>query len=474
MQPRALTVIDERIEGVTVYDVDLAAAAAVRKRIKEDDNIADVMSEPMDALVSFMSDRDLVGKGSLEKPSTDVQAWSMAEQNLQWFASPQAIAYAKAHTNDADLRAVFGFAKALASGYAFINRQQGTHFIGYESNLVIDPGTVLLDATSDVDGVSELCRWRQHQDVPHARYDNLQIVHVPPHTTKNISTYFKAAKNRRGYVNDWLVPTIKEHIAPGQKGLVVVRKPLIDNENVPTWPPGDGRYSDHKLFTEQWGWDIDGRKLCVVHWGTGVGDNVWQDADVVFLCDDFYLPKRTVIASVQGIRNHKATEGALGSMKAHNTKAPEVDLLQDGHILRWTKQMALRGKGRKYDQNGICGHQKLVFSGDPKKFMTYAQVLFPGAHIERIKNDTTKQTMEDSLLEILERPNLPKELPQDHLGQLMGRPWREISHHVLRKERKDQVIRQIAARGWEYKPGRGRRGGCFARIETTTRNALAA
>jgi hypothetical protein len=94
---------------------------------------------------------------------------------------------------------------------------------------------------------------------------------------------------------------------------------------------------------------------------------------------DFYLPKRTVIASVQGIRNHKATEGTLGSMKAHNSRAPEVDLLQDGHILRWTKQMALRGNGRQHDENGICGHQKLVCSGDRKKFLTYAQVLFPGA-----------------------------------------------------------------------------------------------
>jgi hypothetical protein len=271
-----------------------------------------------------------------------------------------------------------------------------------------------------------------------------------------------------------LVPVVKENMAPGQKGLVVVKKALIDNESVPTWPPGDARFGDHKIFTEQWGWEIDGRKLCVVHWGTGVGDNAWQEADVVFLCDDFYLPKRTVIASVQGLRNHKATEGTLNSMKAHNSHAPEVNLLQDGHILRWTKQMALRGKGRHYDENGVCGHQKLVCSGNVKKFMTYAHVLFPGAHVECIKNDATKQTMEDTLLEILGRPNLPKKLTQSHLGQLMGRPWREISHHVLRKERKDQVLKQIAARGWEYKPGKGRRGGCFERIETTIVPALAA
>ena len=96
-------------------------------------------------------------------------------------------------------------------------------------------------------------------------------MHVPPHTAKNLTTYLKSAKNRRTYVDDWLIPIIKEHMAPGQKGLVVVKKALIDNESVPTWPPGDERYGNHKLFTEEWGWEIDGRKLCVVHWGTGRG-----------------------------------------------------------------------------------------------------------------------------------------------------------------------------------------------------------
>jgi hypothetical protein len=464
MQPRALTVIDERIEGVTVYDVDLAAAAAVRKQVKEDEDLADVMGPPMDALVAFMSDREFVGKGSLEKPSAEIEAWTNAEQNLHWFTSVQATNYVKAHSNDDALRAVFGFGKALALGRGFINRQQGTHFVGYESNLMIAPGTVLLDATSDIDGISELCRWRLHQEVPRARYDRLQIVHVPPHTTKNLTTYLKVAKNRRTYVNDWLLPTIMAHMAPGQKGLVVVKKSLIDNENVPIWPTGDERYGKRELYTEQWGWDIDGRQLSVIHWGTGVGDNAWQEADVVLLCDDFYLPRRTVIASVQGLRNHKATEGALGSMNAHNSKQPDVDLLQDGHILSWTKQMALRGKGRQYDENGVCGHQKLVCSGSPKKFSTYAQLLFPGAHVEFITRTDAKPTQAEALFSLLSRPNLPKKLNQDWLGQQLCQPWREISKNIFRDK---TIHKKLLAIGWEYIRGKGKRGSYLQRIETT-------
>ncbi len=38
-------------------------------------------------------------------------------------------------------------------------------------------------------------------------------------------------------------------------------------------------------------WDIDGRKLCAIHWGTGIGSNDWKDADVVFLFDEFFIPR---------------------------------------------------------------------------------------------------------------------------------------------------------------------------------------
>jgi hypothetical protein len=462
MQRRALTVIDERVEGVTVYDVDLATAAEVRQRIKEDANLAEEIGEPIDALVEFMSKREFAeGMGSLEKRTSDLETWREAERSLSWFTTPQAALHAKAHSNDDGFKAVFGFAKALALGYAFINRQHGVHFVGYETNLVIDPGTVLLDATSDIDGISQLCPWRQHQEVPHARYDNLKIVQVPAHTNKNLAVYLKSAKNRHTYV-DWLVALIKEQVAPGQKALVVVKKSLIDNENVPTWPARDKRFETKKLYTEQWGWEIEGRSLCVVHWGTGVGDNTWKDADCVLLCDDFYLPRRTVIATAQGLRNHKATEGALGSMRSHNSKEPAVDVLQEGHILRWSKQMALRGKGREYDEHGICGHQKLIWTGSTKKCLANVAVLFPGAHIKVVQASDIKQTQAEAFLEIMRRTKLPSRLTHEEISALLKRPWRELSKHLMRNS---YVLRELERLGWTYRPGRGRAGSFFERIE---------
>src|SRR6516164_3720648 len=74
---------------------------------------------------------------------------------------------------------------------------------------------------------------------------------------------------------------------------------------------------------------------------------------------------------------HRANEGDLASMKTLNSKAKGVDLIGEGHRLRWTKQLALRGRGRTYDQHGLCGKQRLVISSDLKSFMANAARLFP-------------------------------------------------------------------------------------------------
>jgi hypothetical protein len=251
---------------------------------------------------------------------------------------------------------------------------------------------------------------------------------------------------------------------PGQKGLAVCKKLLIDNEHVPNWPIGDQRHSDPKLFTEEWGWNIEGRELCAVHWGTGIGSNKWKDADVVFLFDDYVLPRRIAIATAQGVQGHRSTEGALGSMTAHNSKAPAVDIPQDGHVFRWMKQLSLRGKARDYDEHGVCRSQKLVYCGNYKSFLLKAADLFPGAKVEYVKRGDHRQTQEEALLSILSRPGLPPRLTQSWLGQQLGRPWREVSKHVMRKP---AVLEAIATLGWAYRPGRGGRGSYFEKTNAS-------
>src|SRR5215468_7548221 len=196
--------------------------------------------------------------------------------------------------------------------------------------------------------------------------------------SQRLTNYLKVPKNRRAYA-EWMVDTIKTHMNPGQRGLVVCKLALIEQEAVPDWPAGDERFNNKEAYTAHYGWDIDGRKLCVAHWGTGIGANTWKDAEVVFLFDEFWIPRRVAIATAQGLLGHNATQGPLRDLKGYNSRHADVDRLWEGHLLRWMKQMALRGRARQFDEHGTCGPQKLVTSADRTRLLSNWDRLFPGA-----------------------------------------------------------------------------------------------
>jgi hypothetical protein len=337
------------------------------------------------------------------------------------------------------------------------------HFVGYESKLVPTPGMLLLDATADIDGITQLCPWRSHVQVPQASYSNLSIFHVKSWTTQRLSKFLKLAKNRYEYVS-WMKEIIIAHTEPGQRALVVCMKALFDNRNVPDWPERDQRFDTPDVYLREYGWELEGRKLCATHWGGfGIGANTWQDADVVFLFDEFYVPRRVTIARAQGLVAAKATEGALGQMKALNSKSPQVDTLYEGHLLRWTKQMALRGKGRHFDENGVCGHQKLVCTGDYERLVANAEYLFPGASITKMGD--TGQTYAEKFLELLSRPGLADSITPTWIGEQVGTPWSVWGKNVLKRTETQACMKAL---GWRYVPGRGRGGGKFLRDTVAT------
>ena len=228
---------------------------------------------------------------------------------------------------------------------------------------------------------------------------------------------------------------------------------------------GDPRFKDQESYTERYEWDIEGRRLCASHYGTGIGSNAWKDADVVFLFDEFFIPRSVAVATVQGLRGQKANEGDLASMKTLNSKAKGVDLIGEGHRLRWTKQLALRGRGRTYDQHGLCGKQRLVISSDLKSFMANAARLFPGANI-RTAGVYSRSTQVALLIQILSKADLPIKLTTKDISRLMeaetGKrvPWRTVSSNVLTED----FSRALEAIGWRYVPGKGRAGSHFERI----------
>jgi hypothetical protein len=467
---RALTIVDEQMEDVPTYDVLLWQAERVWEHVRQR-----TRSEQEDAyvhtrdLVRFMRKKAVKEGRGLEKPGDDPDAWKIADE-LRWFTTETAVRYARSKREQIPgIAEVFGFARSMANGCAFIARyhsgEKGTYFVGYEPQFTIVPGMVLLDATSDLDGVTSLCPWRTHVEVPPARYDNLTIVHVDCYTDERLASYLLNQANRLKYVR-WMKEVIKENMGPGQRAVVVCKKILVDEHDIPDWPTGDQRFTEQLKFTEDYGWDVDGRSVSITYWGgNGIGSNVWRDADVVFLFGEFYLPRRAHIGSTQGLQLATTAEGAIVTMPELQSSSQEVDAISEGHLLRWTKQMSLRGKGRFFDKHGVCGEQKVVLAMDYERLLLNKDIMFPGAKffVSRPRNnDLSRYQRRRQLMEILSDPNCPTPVSTKEIADRMGvKSWGSVSKDVMAGD----AIDMVGSLGWTYVSSRGRGGAHFNRIE---------
>ena len=216
---------------------------------------------------------------------------------------------------------------------------------------------------------------------------------------------------------------------------------------------------------------LEGRAVALTHWGQGIGANNWKEADVVFLFDEFHQPRRLSIGDAQALRGHKATEGDLATMTTQNSRAPAVDMLEEGRLLRWSKQMCLRGRARCFDEHGFCGKQSLVCTGDRQRLLAHVKTLYPGAKV-MLANAANgcKLSRAEALLFLLSNPDLPDEISTNWVGQQLGRPWRELTDVMIKSTKV-----ALEALGWRYVPQRGRggsRGGSrFQRIASRTTTA---
>jgi len=148
-------------------------------------------------------------------PQTVVRGTRYRSADLapKWFATDEAKRYV-VNVRNGNVETVFGFAKSMSEGYAFIARHhqgENTHFVGYEAKLTIVPGMVLLDATADIDGVSQIAPWCSHIAVPRALYDNLTIVHVEPCTRKRLANFLRCLPDRGEYVA-WMKEVVKANM----------------------------------------------------------------------------------------------------------------------------------------------------------------------------------------------------------------------------------------------------------------------
>ena len=304
--PRAMTFIDEMAKEIQVHDVDPLALEGVWRSMQQDQyGATPELLKGMAALVAFTDDKRF-GEQAIETPFDDRDGWNGAVERTQALCTSDASRYARscaARNPKLKFNAVFGFAAAMADNRAFVARKNkglnGVNFVGYQRALPHHHGMVLLDATADIDGVSKLSGWRKHADVPTERYDHLEIIHVPSVASGTVRRWLQKPQHMSAYVEQ-IIDILKRHVAPGEKALVVCIKDVIEARGIPNW-------SDHvKQFaegdTKDFKWDLEGRQIALTWYGGyGIGANVWRDASVVLLVDDFHLPWRTLVATLQGL-----------------------------------------------------------------------------------------------------------------------------------------------------------------------------
>lgn len=187
----------------------------------------------------------------------------------------------------------------------------------------------------------------------------------------------------------------------------------------------------------------------------------------VLLFDSFHLPRHANIAVAQGVKRAAATQAPLAEMTAPNSMPEEVRQMRDGHLLRWIKQMALRGRSREFDEAGVCGAQKLVFTGDLTLLMANLHRVFPGAKLT--SQGDGKATHIDRLLRYLSSPGVLARVSTKELEGHFGRPWREFSHDITGHRDFGTLLRNA---GWSYISKRGPSGAYFERTLWVYRRRL--
>ncbi|MFY7929593.1 MAG: hypothetical protein ACOVS5_12050, partial [Oligoflexus sp.] len=284
------------------------------------------------------------------------------------------------HTNEeSPLSKVIGLARCLAKGNVFVSNwiggKQGRRFVGYHLDLPILPGTMLLDATAGIDGVSDVASWRQTVSTPRLSYANLDIRLLAPPISliggrERITQVVKTPERARAYAA-YILDEVRANTNPGERVLVVTHKALLDNDYLPC----------SASFDDDQAYDLDGWKVCFINWGAGIGSNQWRDATAVFLFGSFHLPKRTLVATNLALQGRSSTSPLLERMQSPNSPEQTLRQLEDGHIGRWIVQLAMRGSARNVSDDGVCGDQRLYVTTDFQWFMQRHARLFPGAQV---------------------------------------------------------------------------------------------
>ena len=454
---RRITFIDERLDGVSIFDVDTGLIKTVRDRLAQEHTS---IPEHVNRLTELHDYVEAVWQSASNKPVFDVLP-QIAAIDLGWFASGKAQRFIS--SSDEQVKQVFGFGRALANGFAFMARYDsygdGARFVGYDMNMPLVPGTIILDGTADIDGLSLIAKNRNAVGVPQVDFRNLTITHIDPEPLNvggkrkkryKIAEVAKRAELARPYAK-WILDTMKRHSQPGEKMLAIVHKAFLGHEYL----TAHGDFED--------AFDLEGREVCVIHWGMGIGSNRWKDASAVFLFGEFHKPRRAMVATGLGWQEEQATVGSLAPYQGWNRKGGPLFTLQEGDLCRWMKQMAMRGNARNIDADGVCGVQRLYVTGEYDRLIRRKDRMFPGAAVAIDAPAKRLQRGGKEALIALLFQTKDDVITVPEVKQATGI---DLQRNKKRYLSSPEVMEAMDHQGWDFMPGAGGRGnvGRFIRI----------
>jgi hypothetical protein len=290
----------------------------------------------------------------------------------------------------ATTRNLLMFLKAASHGNVFYSKKDRT-FFSYQLHLCKSyPGYVLLDATSDLEGLVKLDTGIRSIPVPSASYENLEIYSLDmPKRFSYKKELIKSRELGRAYAK-YIKDTVCANATVNDEVLIVLPKILLDQELIEA-----ANHPENPL-------DWSGIKINTQHWGAGVGSNKFRHKTHVFLFGDHVLGRSATVARAHawsgvGV-NNAALKDAVSRRVVGKRYRPKgvYGGCHDGFHLRWTKQLAMRGTARKIDGEGKANAMKLFTTMSRDLLIDVYLDLFPDAPFPKPANEVIERYGEEA------------------------------------------------------------------------------
>ena len=113
----------------------------------------------------------------------------------------------------------------------FHTRHGTSGFYAYKCVMSAEAGSVVLDGSADLNGVYNLCKGMELEEVPEVDYRNIQVTHVtPPNEFKNKmrpNGIMKNSWSAKPYM-EWFKDFVLENTPSTSEILVVAKKDLLN------------------------------------------------------------------------------------------------------------------------------------------------------------------------------------------------------------------------------------------------------